>query len=369
MGWSQGARELSLCGGLGRMVFVVMRNVIEGRRGLAVLALMPLLVASVAVPTAMAQDAADADQATEAAPAEPPTPETEASNSGSGNGPDLNDPNATAQWLVEWLQTNSPTFVVAVAKVLIILFVGFLVSGWAARIIRAQGDKRKKIDTTLARFIANIVRWAIIAFAAILCLGAFGFETTSFAALIAAAGLAIGLALQGSLSNFAAGAMLLIFRPFKVGQYVTAGGESGTVQEIDLLTTTLDTPQNVRVIVPNSTIFSSEITNYSHHTVRRCDIEVGVSYDADIDRTREVLQQAIDSIEECVSDRDSVPFLKGLGGSSVDWVCRIWVPASEFWSVHEKATRAVKVHLDNAGISIPFPQMDVHLDRTDQPGT
>lgn len=281
-------------------------------------------------------------------------------------GPDLADPQATLDWLTDWATTNGPTFAVAVIKVLLILFIGFLVSGWVARIIRAQGDKRQKIDTTLARFVANIVRWAILALAGILCLGAFGIETTSFAALIAAAGLAIGLALQGSLSNFAAGAMLLIFRPFKVGDYISAASESGTVDQIDLLTTTIDTPQNVRIVLPNADVFASSITNYSHHTVRRCDIEVGVSYDADIDQTREVLSQAIASIDERVEDRDSVPFLKGLGASSVDWVCRIWIPAADFWAVHEKATRAVKVHLDNAGISIPFPQMDVHLDRTDQ---
>lgn len=272
---------------------------------------------------------------------------------------DMTDVNA---WVAIFIEYGVPALA-AIGKALAVLVLGWILATWAARFIRRQGDKRAKLDTTLSRFLAQIARWAILAMAFIAALGIVGIGTASFAALLAAAGLAIGLALQGSLSNFAAGVMILMFRPYRVGQYITAGGESGTVDEIQLLTTTLDTPDNVRVIVPNSAVFSGTITNYSHHAIRRCDVSVGTEYSADLDRVRQVLEGVIEEIEERVTEKESMVFLDKLGSSSIDWVLRIWVPSSDFWPLKQRITALTKKRLDEAGIGIPFPQMDVHLDK------
>jgi len=202
--------------------------------------------------------------------------------------------------------------------------------------------------------------------ALVTALSLFGFEMTSFAAVLGASVLAIGLAFQGTLSNLAAGVMLLIFRPFKVGDVVEIGGESGTVFEIDLFNTAIDSFQNQRIILPNSGVFGSTITNITYHPYRRADVNVGVSYDADLDRTREVLEQAAAAVEGKRDDPAPAVVLLGLGDSSVNWVVRVWADGPVFWDVYQATVRSVKQHLDEAGLSIPFPQMDVHLDRPEE---
>ena len=245
--------------------------------------------------------------------------------------------------------------------VLVLFLVGWVIAGWTGRLVRSACDKAK-LDLTLGKFFAKMVRWVILLLVVLACLGAFGVETTSFAAVFAAAGFAVGMALQGSLSNFAAGVMLLIFRPFKVGDVVSVAGQTGKVDEIELFTTTLDTPDNRRLILPNSNVFGAVIENISYHEKRRADVNVGVEYSAQIDETRMVLLKAAMGVEGRLEQEEPKIVLTGLGGSSVDWQVRVWCKREDFWAVKEATTRAVKLALDEAGIGIPFPQMDVHLD-------
>lgn len=249
---------------------------------------------------------------------------------------------------------------------LLILIVGYLVAIWAGRVV-SKSCKKSKIDQTLGKFFGKLTRWLVLLIVVMFVLSTFGIETASFAVVLGAAGLAIGLAFQGTLSNFAAGVMLLVFRPFKVADVVQIGGETGKVNEIELFTTAIDTFDNRRIIIPNSSVFGSTIENITFHSTRRADVPVGVSYDADMDKTREVLKKAAESVEGSLEEPEYVVMLTGLGGSSVDWVVRVWCKTEDFWPVKERLTYAVKKHLDEADISIPFPQMDVHLDRTDSP--
>lgn len=256
-----------------------------------------------------------------------------------------------------WTQEKAP----AVIGVLVALFAAWVVAGMVKRgMIRAF--EKTKFDKTLAKFFSNLARYGILIGAGLGCLGVFGVDTTSFAAVIGAAGLAVGLAFQGTLANFSAGVMLLVFRPFKVDDLVEVGGTMGVVHEIELFTTELVTAQNVKIIMPNSSIFGTTIKNYTHHGTRRIDIDVGAEYSADIDETRKVLEKAVSKLENAVAEPAPDVFLKGLGGSSVDWVIRAHCTNDKYWALHQELVRAAKVSLDEAGIGIPFPQMDVHLD-------
>jgi len=267
------------------------------------------------------------------------------------------DWNTYAEPAAQWVVQKGP----AVIGVLIALFVAWIVAGVVKRNMM-RGFDRANFDKTLAKFLSNMARYLILLGAVLGCLGVFGVDTTSFAAVIGAAGLALGLAFQGTLSNFAAGVMLLVFRPFKVDDFVEVGGTMGTVLEIELFTTELRTVQNVKIVMPNSEIFNTTIKNYTEPGHRRVDVDVGCDYSADIDETRAVLEKAIASVEHVMEEPPPQVFLKGLGGSSVDWVLRVWATNENYWVVHEATVRAAKVHLDEAGIGIPFPQMDVHLD-------
>jgi small conductance mechanosensitive channel len=202
-------------------------------------------------------------------------------------------------------------------------------------------------------------------------LGVFGVPVASFAAILAAVGFAVGLALQGTLSNFASGVMLLLFRPFKAGDVVNAAGITAKVVAIDLFTTQFDTFDNRRIIVPNGSIFGSTIENVSFHPIRRADLAIGVSYDADLRQTREVLQRVADSVEGRLPD-DEAPaapqvYLTGLGASSVDYAVRVWTTSADLWTVKERLAVDAKNALDAAGIGIPYPQMDVHLSTDARP--
>lgn len=251
--------------------------------------------------------------------------------------------------------------------VLVLMFLAWTISSWVSILVRS-GLNRVKFDETLTKFIAKLVRWLILLLTGLTCLSYFGVETTSFAAVIGAAGLAIGLAFQGTLSNFAAGAMLLIFRPYKVGDVVNIAGNLGKVFEIELFTTAIDTFDNRRFIIPNSEIYGTVIENITYHAVRRVDVEVGTCYSADIDQTRSVLEKALESVDTIRHDPEPAVILLGLGASSVDWSVRGWAHGDDFLDAKQALIRAVKVELDQASIGIPFPQMDVHLDRTDSVG-
>ncbi len=245
--------------------------------------------------------------------------------------------------------------------VIVLMILAWTVSAWAAAFVRT-GLRRVRFDETLTKFISKLVRWLILLLVGLTCISYFGVDTTSFAAVLGAAGLAIGLAFQGTLSNFAAGGMLLIFRPFKVGDVVNTAGILGTINEIALFTTEIDTPDGRRIIVPNSAIYGSVIENITYHPRRRVEVDVGVGYTADIDGTRQVLERAVNSVTQFARDPEPMIVLKGLGASSVDWSVWAWAPKADFLAAKQALIRAVKMELDGAGISIPFPQMDVHLD-------
>lgn len=265
---------------------------------------------------------------------------------------------------LEGLVEQAAAWGVRVVGVLVTLFVASLVAGSVRRAIVRACEKRR-FDVTLGRFFANIARYAILVGAALGCLGVFGVETSSFAAVIAAAGLAVGLAFQGTLSNFAAGVMLLVFRPFKVGDFIRAGGESGTVRELELFATELCTPDNRRIIVPNSKVFGDTIENISHHPTRRVEVPVGVSYSADLQHCRAALLQAVKEVPTALQDPAPAAVLGGLGDSSVNWKVRVWCNSADFWPTTEALVGAIKSQLDAAKIEIPFPQLDVHTSTKD----
>ena len=248
-----------------------------------------------------------------------------------------------------------------VVGAIVLLILTFIVAGWAKRAARA-GVERANLDPTLSRFFGSLARYTVLILGGLAILGIFGVSVASFAAILAAAGFAVGLALQGTLSHFAAGIMLLLFRPFGVGDKVSAADVTGTVVEIGLFTTLFDTPDNLRIIVPNSAIFGSTIENHTHHDTRRVDVAVGTDYGADLQTTRSILEEVAASIEGGLTDPAPQVYLSALGASSIDWAVRVWSQTSDYWDVRERLTTQLKEALDAQDIGIPYPQMDVHLD-------
>ena len=245
---------------------------------------------------------------------------------------------------------------------LIILIVAYFVGKYLSRV--ASKPVQKRVDETLGKFVGKLIFYAIMIIALVAVLDKFGVSVTSLAAVLAAAGFAVGLAFQGTLSNFAAGVMLLVFRPFKVGDVCVLNGTLGKINTIDLFVTAIDTLDNRRVIMPNSEIANSTIEVITHHTERRVEVLVGTAYDANLDKTREVLEATLAKVEGVVQGdgRGTMVVLDELGGSSINWKLWAWVPAADFLGLKQQITRDVKVALDEAGIGIPFPQMDVHVD-------
>ncbi|RMH11643.1 MAG: mechanosensitive ion channel family protein [Planctomycetota bacterium] len=253
---------------------------------------------------------------------------------------------------------------IPILKAIILIVVVVIVSRWFAR-LTTRIAQRARIEVTLAKFFGNLVRYAVLVLGALAILDTFGIKTTSFAAVIAAVGFALGMAVSGTLGNVAAGVLLLVFRPFKVGDVVSAGGVTGKVEEIGLFATVFDTPDNRRIIVPNNSIFGGTIENVTFHPKRRVDVSVGTDYSADLDQTRAVLARAAAQVEGRLPDEDPVVYLVELGNSSIAWSVRVWAPTSDYAAVRERLTRDIKVALDEAGIGIPFPQMDVHVIKSD----
>lgn len=266
----------------------------------------------------------------------------------------------TAQ-LMKWGE-NAVPYVLKAFGALIVFWIGRRIIEKVVRLLTSVMEKRG-IDPTVGRFGANMLKYAMLTGLALGILGYFGVDTTSFAALIAAMGLAVGMALQGTLGNFASGVMILVFKPFKVGDFVTAGGTTGTIEEVGIFVTTFKTLDNQQVIVPNGKVFGDTIVNVGHNPIRRVDIDVGCDYGADIDECRATLETVVDHIPDMIKDPAPQIFLASLGGSSVDWQVRIWCDTPKYWDVHQQTVRAIKKVLDEKGIGIPFPQMDVHLDK------
>jgi len=242
-----------------------------------------------------------------------------------------------------------------------ILIVGWMVAKTLSGITRRSLARTQHVDAMLGSFFARLVKYIVMAVVIIAVLNQFGVQTASLIAVLGAAGLAIGLALQGTLSNVAAGVMLLIFRPFSIGQYVDIGGKGGTVKDVTLFTTELATPDNVQIIMPNSEVWGSPIMNYSHHQTRRIDFILGISYDDNIDHALAAAKHVVNADRRVLSDPEPLFVVSELADSSVNLIARIWVNATDYWGVKFDLTKQFKEHLEAEGITIPFPQRDVHL--------
>ena len=252
-------------------------------------------------------------------------------------------------------------YLLSAVAFIVILVIGRFVAKWLRDKIRGGLDA-PNVDRTLTKFAGNFVYYAVFLLAIFAALQTVGVEIASFVAVLAAAGFAVGLALQGTLANFAAGIMLLIFRPFGVGDYVEVAGETGFVRDLQLFFTKLRTRDNRVIIIPNGDIFGSTIENIFEQDELRVDCDVGTDYPADIDETRDVLLEAARSVEGRIEEKGEQAALVELGGSSINWQVRIWATPDDYFRLKQELTRQVKYHLDEAGIGIPYPQMDVHLD-------
>lgn len=251
-------------------------------------------------------------------------------------------------------------FIINLAYAAVILFAGIWIAGrlksWVKNLMLG-----KNVDPMLASFLSSIAHVLLLAFIVIAALSKLGVQTTSLVAIIGAAGLAIGLSLQSSLSNFASGVMIIAFRPFNVGDFIDAGGVMGVVEGIQIFSTRMRTGDNKAIIVPNSNITGSTITNFSAKDTRRVDMVFGVSYSDDLKRTRQVLQELVDADERILEEPAPVIAVSELGDSSINFIVRPWVNSADYWQVYWDMNEAVKLRFDEEGISIPFPQRDVHM--------
>jgi small conductance mechanosensitive channel len=251
-------------------------------------------------------------------------------------------------------------YVPSLLLAIVVLVVGLWIVN---RLVRAMGKgfERSKTEPTLASFLQNVVSILLKVLVVISAAGMVGIQTTSFIAVLGAAGLAVGLALQGSLANFAGGVLVLMFRPYRVGDYIEAQGVGGTVKEIQILHTVITTPDNKRIIVPNGAISNGVITNYSAEPMRRVDFVFGISYGDDIGKAREVIKSQIVADERVLADPEPQIVVSNLGDNSVDITVRVWANAADYWGIKFGLTEQVKNAFDQADITIPFPQRDVHL--------
>ncbi|KAA1225911.1 small-conductance mechanosensitive channel MscS [Vibrio cholerae] len=264
-----------------------------------------------------------------------------------------------------WLTNNSDLLIqygVNVISAILILFIGNLVVKGVAGSV-AKVLKKKEMDKAVVDFIHGIVRYALFIIVLIAALSRIGVQTASVVAVIGAAGLAVGLALQGSLSNFAAGVLIVAFRPFKSGDYVEIGGVAGSVDSIQIFQTVLKSPDNKMVVVPNSAVIGGAITNYSRHETRRVDMVIGVSYKSDLQKTKRVLRETLEKDPRILKDPDITIGVLTLADSSINFVVRPWCKTEDYWKVYFDSMQAIKEALDANGIEIPFPQMDVHLNK------
>jgi len=243
---------------------------------------------------------------------------------------------------------------------ILIFYIGRLIISFIVRGLR-KIMQRHEVDKTLETFVCNLVRMVLLIVVIIAAIGALGIQTTSFIAIFGAAGLAVGLALQGSLSNFAAGVLIVLFRPYRVGDFVEAAGIAGAVEQVQILTTILRTGDNKQIIVPNSQIMDSIITNYSAMDTRRVDMVIGVGYDDDLDKVHKTLRELVDADSRILKDPEVKIAVSELADSSVNFVVRPWVNSADYWGVMFDLTEAIKKRFDQEGISFPFPQQDVHI--------
>lgn len=261
-----------------------------------------------------------------------------------------------ADYAMDFVLTKGPGFLLAIVTLVLGMWIVNRLVDVLGRALEAR-----RVEITLARFLRSLLSVALKVLLLISVAGMVGIETTSFIAVLGAAGLAVGLALQGSLANFAGGVLILLFRPFRVGEVINAQGELGTVYEIGILNTVLKTFDNKTVIIPNGILANGTITNMSMEQTRRVDWTFGVSYDDDVAKVREVLQTLLDADDRILKEPATLIALNQFGDSSVNFIVRAWVNAADLWPVFWDMNEKVKLAFDEAGISIPFPQRDVHL--------
>lgn len=258
-----------------------------------------------------------------------------------------------AIWEQYWPAITSGIFKVLGA--LFVLVIGLRIAGWLASLVRSQISKRPGVDETLGNFFGSVVRWFATAAVFIATLQVFGVQATSFVAVLGALTLAIGLSLQGALGNIASGVMIMLFRPYKMGDFVEIDGESGTVRDINLFQTILATTDNVKVIIPNTQAIDGSIKNFSGFTTRRCDITFGIDYDDDVDKAIGIIMSLAKADDRVLQDPEPFVKLVNLGDSSVDIQARLWCEATELWNLKFEMTKRVKEEFDQQGISIPYP--------------
>ncbi|UTV28157.1 small-conductance mechanosensitive channel MscS [Photobacterium atrarenae] len=266
-----------------------------------------------------------------------------------------------------WIADNQELLIqygVNLLSALLILFIGNIITKMIANGV-AKMLRKKQMDDAVVEFLHSLVRYLLFVIVLIAALGRIGVQTASVVAVIGAAGLAVGLALQGSLSNFAAGVLIVAFRPFKSGDYVEVGGVAGSVESIQVFSTVLKTPDNKMVVVPNASVIGGPITNYSRHQTRRIDYVIGVSYKADLKKTKAVLERVVAAEGRVLKDPEPTIGVVALADSSVNFVVRPWVNTADYWGVYFDLLQAIKEELDKEGIEIPFPQMDVHLNKVE----
>jgi len=238
---------------------------------------------------------------------------------------------------------------------LIVLIIGMRIAAWLGRLVRDTAQKQENIDNTLGSFFGSIVKWTVTAATIIATLQVFGVQATSFVAVLGAMTLAIGLSLQGALGNIASGIMIMLFRPYSLGDYIELAGTGGTVKDINLFQTVLATSDNIKIMVPNSQAISGVIKNYSGYTTRRVDVVFGIDYDDDMDTALEVIKSVIAEDTRILNDPEPFVRVTNLGPSSVDITVRVWAPTSEYWPIRFDIVKKGKERLDAAGISIPYP--------------
>ncbi|MEN8255021.1 MAG: mechanosensitive ion channel domain-containing protein [Verrucomicrobiota bacterium] len=252
------------------------------------------------------------------------------------------------------------TYGTKILGALIILIIGM----WLAKMIKKLVVKvmqKKELDPTLISFLAALVHMALKVFVIVAALGKLDIQTASFVAVLGAAGLAVGLALQGSLANFASGVLMIIFKPFALGDFVEAGGSMGSVVAIDIFTTVLNSPDNKKIIIPNAQVMGGNITNFNANGTRRVDLVAGIGYGDDIDKAKAVLEGILAADERILKDPAPTVAVVEMADSSVNLVVRPWCTGADYWGVYFDTNEAIKKRFDEEGISIPFPQRDVHL--------
>ncbi len=249
---------------------------------------------------------------------------------------------------------------IKVIAAIAIFIVGRWVAKWVTKFIKRLMAK-SKTDETLISFVGDLSYVALLAFVIIAALNQLGIHTASFVVVLGAAGLAIGLALQGSLSNFAAGVLMIIFKPFKVGDFIEGGGTAGTVEEIQIFMTQLKSPDNKTIIVPNAKMLDGNITNFTTKGTRRVDMVFGIGYGDDIDKARQVIEGILGQDDRVIKEPEPIVVVSELADSSVNLTVRAWTTVDDYWSFYFDTTEKVKKQFDAAGISIPFPQRDVHV--------